>query len=67
MIPTTKPVLGEKEAAAAQEVILFGWVTQGPKVKAFEEAFAQVEIQSSKCSPWAGSSNLACASNGDSL
>ena len=48
MIPTTKPVLGEKEAAATQEVILFGWVTQGPKVKAFEEAFAQVEIQSSK-------------------
>lgn len=41
MIPVAKPSLDEKEVAAASEVILSGWVTQGPKVREFEEAFAE--------------------------
>lgn len=40
MIPIAKPSLSEEEVSAAQKVILSGWVTQGPKVKAFENAFA---------------------------
>lgn len=34
-----KPWLGEEEALAAREAILSGWVTQGPRVAAFEAAF----------------------------
>ncbi len=41
MIPIIKPLLGEEEAEAIRQVVLSGWVTQGPKVAEFERAFAR--------------------------
>lgn len=39
-INVMRPWLGEDEATAVAEVIRSGWVAQGPRVTAFEEAFA---------------------------
>ncbi|MBZ0165811.1 MAG: DegT/DnrJ/EryC1/StrS family aminotransferase [Candidatus Omnitrophica bacterium] len=41
MIPVAKPYLNDDEIAAVKEVIASGWVTQGPKVAEFEEAFKE--------------------------
>jgi len=41
LIPITKPFLSEEEARAASSAVLSGWVTQGPKVKEFEDDFAR--------------------------
>jgi len=40
MIPVMRPWLGAEEAAAAAEAVSSGWVAQGPRVAAFEQAFA---------------------------
>ncbi|HSV66367.1 MAG TPA: DegT/DnrJ/EryC1/StrS family aminotransferase [Mycobacteriales bacterium] len=40
MIPVMRPWLGEEEAAAAAAAVRSGWVAQGPRVAAFERAFA---------------------------
>ncbi|MBY8339116.1 DegT/DnrJ/EryC1/StrS family aminotransferase [Streptomyces spinosirectus] len=40
-IPVMIPWLGEEEAAAASAAVLSGWVAQGPRVAAFERAFAE--------------------------
>jgi dTDP-4-amino-4,6-dideoxygalactose transaminase len=39
-INVMQPWLGEEEVAAVTEVLRSGWVAQGPRVKAFEDAFA---------------------------
>jgi len=39
-VPFAKPRLRGDEGAVVAEVIASGWVSQGPKVQAFEEAFA---------------------------
>lgn len=42
MIPIAKPLMGEEEKEAVLKVLDSGMIAQGPQVKAFEEAFAQM-------------------------
>ena len=42
MISIAKPLIGEEEKKAVLEVLDSGIIAQGPRVKAFEEAFAQM-------------------------
>ncbi|WP_421977754.1 DegT/DnrJ/EryC1/StrS family aminotransferase [Roseivirga seohaensis] len=40
-IPISLPVTGEEEWMAVKEPFMTGWLTSGPKVREFEEAFAR--------------------------
>ncbi len=42
MIPIARPLIDEEEKQAVLEVLGSGMLTQGPKVRAFEEAFAEM-------------------------
>ena len=42
MIPIARPLIGEEEKYAVLEVLDSGMLAQGPRVKAFEEAFAEM-------------------------
>jgi dTDP-4-amino-4,6-dideoxygalactose transaminase len=41
-VPLTGVTLGEEEALAAADVLRSGWVTQGERILAFEQAFARM-------------------------
>ena len=41
-IPIARPSVGEEEWQALREPIMNGWLTQGPKVEAFERRFAEL-------------------------
>ena len=53
-MPIALPSLGAREAKAASEAVLSGWVTQGPRVKAFEEAFAAAVGSAHACAVSSG-------------
>lgn len=40
-IPISKPVTGREEWQAVKEPLMSGWLTSGPKVKEFEQKFAE--------------------------
>ena len=40
-LPFHKPSIGEEEIAAVVDTLRSGWLTMGPKTRAFEEAFAE--------------------------
>src|SRR5690625_7397886 len=49
LIPAAKPLFGEEERAAVDEVLRSGMVAQGPQVAAFEEEFAAELVAGRRC------------------
>lgn len=56
MIPIARPLIGDAEIAAVVEVLRSGQLAQGPRVKAFEDAFAE----------WSGAEFAVATSSGTS-
>jgi dTDP-4-amino-4,6-dideoxygalactose transaminase len=57
-IPIAKPCMGEEEWQACRESIVSGWITQGPKVAAFEKAFAERHDASHALATTSGTTGL---------
>lgn len=61
MIPLTKPLLNNAEAQAAYDVVLSGWVMQGPRVADFERRFAEIVGAPHACAVSSGTAALILA------
>lgn len=48
-IPAAKPIVGDEERAAVDEVLRSGMIAQGPQVAAFEEEFAAQLVGGRRC------------------
>lgn len=48
-IPPAKPIIGDEERAAVDEVLRSGMVAQGPQVAAFEQEFADHMVSGREC------------------
>lgn len=57
-IPLSRPALDEREVDAAARAIRSGWVTQGPEVERFEQAFAQAVGAPHACACASGTAAL---------
>ena len=57
LLPFSRPSLGEEEISEVVDVLRSGWITSGPRVKRFEQAFCErlgVEHAVAVCSATAG-------------
>ena len=48
-IPPAKPLIGDDERQAVDDVLATGMVVQGPQVKAFEEEFSEQVVAGVNC------------------